>query len=305
MSELLYMFGQLDARVMPLIFTVRHWAQCVGLTNPSPGRWISNFSLTCLVIFYLQQLPAPILPAVNTLIANARRPEDVRITEDGINCSFLRDLRAVRELSTQSSSRTPNGSGLAELLVGFFEFCAQMDFAEHAISLNEARFVCKPDHSAVYIVNPLEAQLNVSKNISPEECERFRIEVRNAAWSLDSFGEPNGDGAWGVLSIARATSTAIGGGQQQQQQHIRPNMFFRSRMVDVSDLFAANEASDAPTTASQTVQFKNAAVRGTVERIQRKGREDLQKIANQLNGKSGGDATGIASGTFPSRLRKR
>lgn len=335
MSELFYMFGQLDDRVQPLVFTVRRWAQSVGLTNASPGRWISNFSLTCLVIFYLQQIPNnPILPSINTLITNARRPQDVRLTGDAINCTFLRDLSDVRDLMTpQKPAADADGSPsptLAELLAGFFEFYSQMNFAERAISLNEARTVTKPDHAAIYIVNPLEVLLNVSKNVSTEECERFRIEVRNAAWALDSFPDASTGNEWGVLSIVRSATGGGGLAAQQQQSVIRPSMFYRSRMVDVSDLFGNGNGSGSDSDEQKVVskqlknevdvmraesstdkkngglmnRFKNDTVRGMVEKIQRKGRSDMQQLESQMKTTTTSTSS-TGKGTLPTRARKR
>ncbi|XP_022186361.2 poly(A) RNA polymerase, mitochondrial [Nilaparvata lugens] len=51
MSELLYIYGSFDWRVRPLVFTVRFWAKSLNLTSSSPGPWITNFSLTLLVLF--------------------------------------------------------------------------------------------------------------------------------------------------------------------------------------------------------------------------------------------------------------
>lgn len=71
MSELLYLYGTIDDRVRPLVFTVRKWAHEIGLTNSSPGRWITNFSLTLLVLAFLQRTTSTspaVLPSVNTLI---------------------------------------------------------------------------------------------------------------------------------------------------------------------------------------------------------------------------------------------
>lgn len=295
MSEMLYMFGNIDDRVQPLVFSVRRWAQSVGLTNPSPGRWISNFSLTCLVIFYLQQLPQPILPSVNTLLAQAR-PKDLRMTEDGINCSFLRDLN-VLEFHTQ------NKTELSQLLIDFFEFYSQMDFKDRAISLNEGTTISKSDHSPVYIVNPLETHLNVSKNISLEECERFRIEVRNAAWALDTNPQPSQAGTvdWGLLSISRHSSA---------QNVVRPNMFFKPRMVDVSELFGGSAEQDEAQTMAMGNTFKNPTIKSVVEKIQRKGRADIQQL-NQRLGAVNSQQTGSGQGgsgkvnSLPTRTRKR
>lgn len=66
MSELLYMYGQLDWRIKPLVCTIRKWARVMNVTKEYPGHWITNFSLTLLIIFYLQT--KAILPSVNTIM---------------------------------------------------------------------------------------------------------------------------------------------------------------------------------------------------------------------------------------------
>ncbi|KAL5244968.1 hypothetical protein ACI65C_012378 [Semiaphis heraclei] len=176
MSELLYIFGNYDYRVRPLVFTVKMWAKEINLTNDTPGRWITNFSLTLLVLFYLQQ--EKIIPDIQTLVKQARN-NDVRITNEGINCTFLRDVSKLNRV-------VENNKTLDQLLLGFFEYFASFDFNTNAISLNFGKKINKPEYSALYIVNPLEVHFNVSKNISSEEVERFRIELRNAAWTIDS-----------------------------------------------------------------------------------------------------------------------
>ncbi|KAH8289355.1 hypothetical protein KR054_004187 [Drosophila jambulina] len=304
MSELLYMFGELDARVRPLTFSIRRWAQACGLTNPSPGRWISNFSLTCLVMFFLQQLRQPILPTISAL-TKAAEPSDMRVTEDGINCSFGRDLD---RLAFQSR----NQSSLSELLLQFFEFYSQFDFHNRAISLNEGRALSKPDHSAMYIVNPLEQLLNVSKNVSLEECERLRIEVRNAAWVLESEVESaslspdTAEGhnsnerlemSWGLLNLFKQPEKAV----------IRPNMFFKPRMVEVSDLFEQKEVSTAttaslspsPASPEPSIVYKNVSVRQQVQTIKAATRSELK----QLRGSAANGGSSAAPANSPKNRR--
>lgn len=65
MSELLYLYGEMDQRLRPMTFTVRKWAEAQKLTNKTPGGWITNFSLSLMVIFYLQT--KKILPSLNVL----------------------------------------------------------------------------------------------------------------------------------------------------------------------------------------------------------------------------------------------
>lgn len=66
-SELLYIYGCLDSRVRALVFSVRCWARVHGLTNSIPGTWITNFSLTMMVMFFLQRRSPPIIPTLDQL----------------------------------------------------------------------------------------------------------------------------------------------------------------------------------------------------------------------------------------------
>lgn len=65
MSELLNLFGEIDWRVRPLALMIRKWAQTQEITNDSPGPWITNYSLSLMVLFYLQQ--KNILPSLRLL----------------------------------------------------------------------------------------------------------------------------------------------------------------------------------------------------------------------------------------------
>lgn len=260
MSELLYLFGQIDQRVQPLTFCVRKWAQAVGLTNSAPGYWITNFSLTMLVMYFLQQLKEPILPPINKLIQNASQT-DIRITENQINCSFLRDL-------SKFNFKCTNTSTVEELLLQFFEFYSSFDFNQRAISLNIGSSILKPDHSPMYIVNPLETILNVSKNVNLEETELFRIQVRNALWLLDTHDKSTtseGTAEWGLLSLFG----------NKTKDRITPQMFFTKRLVNVKDIF--DDAS------ADKLDFKNKTVRNQVSNIQRETREEINKLAGTSN----------------------
>lgn len=66
-SELLYIYGALDSRVRALVFCIRCWARAHSLTSSIPGSWITNFSLTMMVIFFLQRRSPPILPTLDYL----------------------------------------------------------------------------------------------------------------------------------------------------------------------------------------------------------------------------------------------
>ncbi|KAL1401160.1 hypothetical protein pipiens_006836 [Culex pipiens pipiens] len=294
MSELLYLFGQIDQRVQPLTCCVRRWAQAVGLTNHAPGYWITNFSLTMLVMYFLQQLSEPILPPVNRLFANATR-SDLRISEDQISCSFLRDL-------SKLDFKTTNATPLDDLLLQFFEFYSHFDFNQRAISLNIGASILKPDHSPLYIVNPLETVLNVAKNVNLEETELFRIQVRNALWLLDTHDRATtaaGD-EWGLVSLLWNKSTV--------KERITPQMFFTKRLLNVRDIFDETDAKATATTAPPpaTTEYKNRTVQNQVVGIQRATREQIGKMAKHtLSGGESGTSTTNGGGVKLKRNAKR
>lgn len=257
MSELLYMYGELDERVKPLVFCIRKWASSTGLTNTStPGRWITNFSLTVMVLFFLQNLNNPILPPMNVLM-KAARPNDIRVTEDNINCTFLRDLNKL----TFSSD---NQESLHHLLLHFFEFYSTFNFQQHGISLIEGRPITKPDHSAIWITNPLEPLLNVSKNVSFEELDKLKLETRNAAWILESTIESNKDPAWGLMNLFRT-----------KKRNVKPEMFFKSRLVDVTDLFKDDSINN---NKYENISYKNSHVKTAVKQIQKSTQQEISKL---------------------------
>uniref|UniRef100_A0A1B0CAQ6 Putative polya rna polymerase isoform x2 n=1 Tax=Lutzomyia longipalpis TaxID=7200 RepID=A0A1B0CAQ6_LUTLO len=246
MSELLYLYGELDERVRPLVFAIRRWAHTVSLTNSVAGRWITNFSLTALVVFFLQQLKKPILPSINYLVSKAS-PADTRITIDGINCTFARDLHRI-------DFKITNEESLGALLFQFFEFYSDFDFANRALNLNEARKTLKPDFSPMYIVNPFETSLNVSKNVSLEELERFRMEVREAAWLLDSLVERTSVAPWGLLSLLLKG----------------PATTPRKPMLDVRKLFEGMEVEEEHVEEVPTERLKKKPKETTVDRRERR-----------------------------------
>lgn len=68
MSEMLYLYGSMDKRVRPLVFAIRKWAKDRHVTSPYAGRWVTNFSLTLLVLFYLMRTSPPVIPPLQMLI---------------------------------------------------------------------------------------------------------------------------------------------------------------------------------------------------------------------------------------------
>lgn len=195
MSELLFLFGELDSRIRPLMFCIRHWAKTTGILRSTPGTWISNFGLTCLALFYFQQINEPLLPSLNHLILNAR-PEDSRMV-DSSEISYLRDFNCL-------DFKSSNTKTLEELLLGFFIYYSNFDFRSKALSLHTATAINKTDNAAIFVVNPIEPHLNVTKNIVTRECERLQNGMKFAWQAFETEIETKKatqTGNWGILPL--------------------------------------------------------------------------------------------------------
>lgn len=201
MSEMLYHYSLLDRRVAPLVFCLRLWAKRNSLTSVHPGRWITNFSITMLALYYLVRVG--MLPSFRLLQRHAR-PEDKRVREDDIDCTFLRDLPLISALHDQHgdvASEDARHLTLEQLLHGFFAFYDEFDFANRGLGIIDGKSFLKPVQCGMYIQNPLDPSLNVSRNVTLEEVDRFCLAAnreRHAPMPQQSSLESSPD--WGLLS---------------------------------------------------------------------------------------------------------
>ncbi|MBZ3883947.1 Poly(A) RNA polymerase, mitochondrial, partial [Sciurus carolinensis] len=194
-SELLYMYGALDSRVRALVFSVRCWARAHSLTTSIPGAWITNFSLTVMVIFFLQQRSPPILPTLDSLKILADAGDKCII--EGNNCTFVRDLNKIKP--------SGNTETLELLLKEFFEYFGNFAFNKNSINIRQGREQNKPDSSPLHIQNPFETSLNISKNVSQSQLQKFVDLARESAWILqeeDKDGpSPSSNQPWGLAAL--------------------------------------------------------------------------------------------------------
>uniref|UniRef100_F7GIA7 Mitochondrial poly(A) polymerase n=1 Tax=Monodelphis domestica TaxID=13616 RepID=F7GIA7_MONDO len=173
-SELLYIYGTLDSRVRALAFSVRYWARQQALTSSIPGAWLTNFSLTIMVIFFLQKRSPPIIPSIDYL-KNLAGAEDKCIIE-GNDCTLVSNLDRIKpSLNTET---------LDILLCQFFEYFGNFAFNKNSINIRKGKEQNKPDSSPIYIQNPFEPTLNVSRNVNENQLERFVHLARESAWIL-------------------------------------------------------------------------------------------------------------------------
>lgn len=104
----------------------------------------------------------------------------MRIADTTVDCTFLRDIK-------KWPSSTCSSLSLEELLFDFFCFYSEFDFASLAISLRDGKSINKPhsNHAGLYICNPLETSLMVSKNVSVTETLSLSSNLRRTASLMD------------------------------------------------------------------------------------------------------------------------
>ncbi|XP_037693891.1 poly(A) RNA polymerase, mitochondrial isoform X2 [Choloepus didactylus] len=193
-SELLYIYGALDSRVRALVFSIRCWARAHSLTSSIPGAWITNFSLTMMVIFFLQRRSPPILPTLDYLktLADA---EDKCIIE-GHNCTFISDLNRIKP--------SENTETLELLLKEFFEYFGNFAYNKNSINIRQGREQNKPESSPLHIQNPFENSLNISKNVNQSQLQKFVELARESAWILqqEDMDRPSpSNQPWGLAAL--------------------------------------------------------------------------------------------------------
>ncbi|XP_029385079.1 poly(A) RNA polymerase, mitochondrial [Echeneis naucrates] len=198
-TELLYLYGELDPRVRSLVFTVRCWARAHGVTSSIPGAWITNFSLTIMVLFFLQTRSPPLIPTLDHL-RNLASPADKSVIE-GNDCTFVSNFSKIQLHS--------NIETLEQLLYRFFEFYASFPFSRMSINIRKGKEQNKPEVAPLHIQNPFETSLNVSKNVNAAQLDRFVALCQESAWLLQQSGistptahkEGDTPAPWGLATL--------------------------------------------------------------------------------------------------------
>ncbi|XP_012058147.1 PREDICTED: poly(A) RNA polymerase, mitochondrial [Atta cephalotes] len=240
MTELLNFYGEMDWRIRPLVITIRAWAKSQELTFDVPGQWITNFPLTLLVLFFLQQ--KKILPSLKILKSYSTH-NDVRCAENGIDCTFLRDVNKL----PLNYKYNINQDSLEKLLYDFFEYYSTFDFQTYGICIREGIQIRKPSRSALHITNPLETTLNVSKNVNFYELNRIISKTHDAIYALETTDKFESN-SWGIMSLLKINNdngdlkkSNTTKGQMKNIEEYLKNSYENS--YEISDKFEVNETN--------------------------------------------------------------
>ncbi|KAF8795123.1 Poly(A) RNA polymerase like protein [Argiope bruennichi] len=160
MSEILYFCGEIDSRVRPLLYAVKRWAKEANVTHSAPGGWITNFGLSLLVIFFLQNRPVPILPSLIDALQI--------VGEETMPNFGVEYLTPISDLQTKASLNTES---LAMLLKEFLNFLGSHPFQnKHLSVLTGKASTLEESCYPIWLQYPVEEDKNVTKNVSHSDC---------------------------------------------------------------------------------------------------------------------------------------
>lgn len=126
---------------------------------------------------------------------------DIRCLENGIDCTFLRDINKLPD----DYRYKLNQDSLETLLYGFFEYYSTFDFQMNGICIREGMLIRKPTRSALHITNPLETTLNVSKNVNLYELNRIISKSHDAIYMLETTDKASSDN-WGIMALLKVNN---------------------------------------------------------------------------------------------------
>ncbi|XP_013768241.1 poly(A) RNA polymerase, mitochondrial [Pundamilia nyererei] len=218
-TELLYLYGELDPRVRSLVFTVRCWARAHGVTSSIPGAWITNFSLTVMVLFFLQKRTPPIIPTLDHLRDLAGTIQHSHSGPLRISCRPIAFWASSPMAEAPSAWQGP--AAAFDTKVYTYSCCCSRMCFQPALSPSlslQGKEQNKPEVAPLHIQNPFEASLNVSKNVNASQLDRFVALCQESAWLLQQSetSTPRGGGAggkgaptpWGLATLLLPSQVA-------------------------------------------------------------------------------------------------
>uniref|UniRef100_A0A182JYZ1 Uncharacterized protein n=1 Tax=Anopheles christyi TaxID=43041 RepID=A0A182JYZ1_9DIPT len=116
-SKFINAIMKFDERIHQLTVMVKFWAQCAYILTPH--RQMNTYCLVMMVIFYLQTRKLPVIPSVEDLQQGIER-----INFGPWNLGYPRQIQY----------KTWNVNTVRELLVGFFKYYSEFNFAKNLIS---------------------------------------------------------------------------------------------------------------------------------------------------------------------------
>lgn len=130
-THLLASYAAIDRRVKVLCYVMKVFAKMCDIGDASRGS-LSSYAYTLMVLFFLQQRNPPVIPVLQEIYDEKKKPE---VLVDGWNVYFFHDLKTL-------PSRWPhygkNTETVGELWLGLLRFYTEdFDFREHVVCIRQ------------------------------------------------------------------------------------------------------------------------------------------------------------------------
>ncbi|RUS21012.1 hypothetical protein BC937DRAFT_93832, partial [Endogone sp. FLAS-F59071] len=213
-SLLVRAYCNVDPRVRPFLYSIKHWAKRRCINDPSGDRTPSSYTYVLTALWFLQQRTPPILPNLQRLaqieIREGRMERKIlwhRIKDRWIECnvSFVSEVKVVNGADAAEAMAEGgmvdglpvwtqnNTESVGALLYAFFEhFANHFDFAHQVVSLRTGVALLKRDKGweagAFCVEDPFIIERNVVAGCPPDRIACVRDEIARAERVLRNKG---------------------------------------------------------------------------------------------------------------------
>ncbi|XP_031685409.1 terminal uridylyltransferase 7 isoform X2 [Oncorhynchus kisutch] len=161
-TRLLASYAAIDLRVKMLCYVTKVFAKLCDIGDASRGS-LSSYGFTLMVLFYLQQRNPPVIPVLQEIYDEEKKPE---VLVDGWNVYFYDDLDKLPERWQQK-----NLESVGALWLGLLQFYTEtFDFREHVISIRQSAALTtfNKQWTSKYIVieDPFDLNHNLGAGLS-------------------------------------------------------------------------------------------------------------------------------------------
>ncbi|EEB08123.1 Poly(A) RNA polymerase cid11 [Schizosaccharomyces japonicus yFS275] len=149
-----------DARIRPMALLIKHWAKCRKFNGTKGKGVLSSYTITCMLLNYLQLTDPPILPSMVALQQNDYCKPKVQLNEKSIGSLFI----------------------------GFFEYYGyRFEYESYVISVKQGYLLSKKtkvwdsdQNNILCVEEPFNNMRNLANTANEMEVMGLRLEFQRA-----------------------------------------------------------------------------------------------------------------------------
>ena len=149
---LLRTYSEIDPRIRPLAYIVKHWVQSRHINSPADGT-LSSYGYVICLLYFLQTRPVPLVPNLQKLPPtwtgqspsndqmHSDRESDGSRSDPSVNATyFYKSENNPSKAALLSKFAAKNKESVGELLAAYFNFYAwQFDYNSDVVSIQSGK----------------------------------------------------------------------------------------------------------------------------------------------------------------------